>query len=167
MDGESAGAQADHRILDELDRGRDRIKLFVGARRPQEIEIDEIRRNPPPRPSDGPLRHSESFQKRTRVPFMDDPRRKWDTVYGVAEYVFGTVPNEFLAQVASLQLRAVEQRESLVYRLKLEESHNRIVTNAAPPSRSVAPYTDATDGPIEATGMPAAISSVYFRNRAA
>jgi len=38
---------------------------------------------------------------------------------------------EFLAQVASLQLRAVEQRESLVYRLKLEESHNRIVTNAA------------------------------------
>lgn len=38
---------------------------------------------------------------------------------------------EFLAQAASLQLRAVEQKESLEYRLRLEEMHNRVVANAA------------------------------------
>lgn len=38
---------------------------------------------------------------------------------------------EFVAQVASLQLRAVEQRESLAYRLRLEETHNRLVGQAA------------------------------------
>lgn len=31
---------------------------------------------------------------------MDDPRRKWDTVYAAAGHVFGTEPNDFLAQVA-------------------------------------------------------------------
>jgi two-component system, chemotaxis family, sensor kinase Cph1 len=38
---------------------------------------------------------------------------------------------EFVAQVASLQVRAVEQRESLAYRLQLEEVHNRLVGQAA------------------------------------
>ncbi len=38
---------------------------------------------------------------------------------------------EFVAQVASLQLRAVEQRESLAYRLQLEETHNRLVGQVA------------------------------------
>jgi two-component system, chemotaxis family, sensor kinase Cph1 len=38
---------------------------------------------------------------------------------------------ELVAQVASLQLRAVEQRESLAYRLRLEEVHNRLVAEAA------------------------------------
>jgi SAM-dependent methyltransferase len=31
---------------------------------------------------------------------MDDPRQKWDTRYAAGEYVFGTEPNDFLAQVA-------------------------------------------------------------------
>jgi SAM-dependent methyltransferase len=31
---------------------------------------------------------------------MDDPRLKWDTRYAAGEYVFGTEPNDFLAQVA-------------------------------------------------------------------
>jgi SAM-dependent methyltransferase len=31
---------------------------------------------------------------------MDDPRSKWDTVYAAPEHVFGTEPNDFLAQVA-------------------------------------------------------------------
>ncbi|HLM68092.1 MAG TPA: class I SAM-dependent methyltransferase [Longimicrobium sp.] len=31
---------------------------------------------------------------------MDDPRRKWDTVYAAPGHVFGTEPNDFLAQVA-------------------------------------------------------------------
>lgn len=38
---------------------------------------------------------------------------------------------EFVAQVASLHVRAVEQRESLAYRLQLEEVHNRLVAQAA------------------------------------
>lgn len=38
---------------------------------------------------------------------------------------------EFVAQVAALQIRAVEQRESLTYRLRLEEVHNRLVGEAA------------------------------------
>lgn len=38
---------------------------------------------------------------------------------------------EFLAQAASLQLRAVEQKESQEYRMRLEEMHNRVVANAA------------------------------------
>lgn len=31
---------------------------------------------------------------------MDDPRHKWDTRYGDGDYVFGTEPNDFLAEVA-------------------------------------------------------------------
>ena len=37
---------------------------------------------------------------------------------------------EFLAQVASLQLRGAEQRETLVYRLKLEGVHNQLIAKA-------------------------------------
>ncbi len=38
---------------------------------------------------------------------------------------------EFLAQVVSLQLKSVEQREQLAYRLKLEEVHQKLVSKAA------------------------------------
>jgi two-component system, chemotaxis family, sensor kinase Cph1 len=38
---------------------------------------------------------------------------------------------EFLAQVTSLQLRSAVQRETLHYRLRLEEVHNRIIAQAA------------------------------------
>ncbi len=38
---------------------------------------------------------------------------------------------EFLAQVASLQLKSAEQREQLVYRLKLEGVHQQLVAKAA------------------------------------
>ncbi len=38
---------------------------------------------------------------------------------------------EFLAQVVSLQLKSVEQREQLVYRLKLEGVHQQLVAKAA------------------------------------
>jgi SAM-dependent methyltransferase len=39
-------------------------------------------------------------QPRPGPPPLDDPRRKWDTRYAAGEYVFGTEPNDFLAQVA-------------------------------------------------------------------
>jgi chemotaxis family two-component system sensor kinase Cph1 len=50
---------------------------------------------------------------------------------------------EFMAQVASLHLRAVEQRESLGYRLKIEEVHNRVITNAAQDA-DLGPLTSAS-----------------------
>jgi chemotaxis family two-component system sensor kinase Cph1 len=62
---------------------------------------------------------------------------------------------EFLAQVASLQLRSVEQRESFEYRLRIEEVQNRVITNASQES-SLVPLTDSTPNlldPMDATGV--------------
>lgn len=69
---------------------------------------------------------------------------------------------EFLAQVASLQLRSVEQRESFEYRLKIEEVQNRVITNASQES-SLIPLTDSTPNlldPMDATGV-----AVFHGNR--
>ncbi|GAA5118973.1 GAF domain-containing protein [Luteolibacter yonseiensis] len=62
---------------------------------------------------------------------------------------------EFLAQVTSLQLRSVEQRESFEYRLRIEEIQNRVITNASQES-SLVPLTDSTPNlldPMDAAGV--------------
>lgn len=69
---------------------------------------------------------------------------------------------EFLAQVSSLQLRSVEQRESFEYRLRIEEVQNRVITNASQES-SLVPLTDSTPNlldPMDASG-----AAVYHDNR--
>jgi chemotaxis family two-component system sensor kinase Cph1 len=72
---------------------------------------------------------------------------------------------EFLAQVASLQLRAVEQRESFEYRLRIEEVQNRVITNASQQS-SLIPLTDSTPNlldPMDATGVAVFHGSRWWR----
>lgn len=62
---------------------------------------------------------------------------------------------EFMAQVASLHLRAAEQRESLGYRIRIEEVHNRVVTNAAQDA-DLSPLTTASPNlldTMDATGV--------------
>lgn len=56
---------------------------------------------------------------------------------------------EFLAQVASLQLRSVEQRESFEYRLRIEELQNRVITVASQES-SLVPLTEASPNILDA-----------------
>ncbi len=69
---------------------------------------------------------------------------------------------EFVAQVASLQLRAVEQRESLAYRLQLEEVHNQLVGHAAHDA-GLASLTLGTPDLLAA--MHATGASVFHSNR--
>lgn len=69
---------------------------------------------------------------------------------------------EFVAQVASLQLRAVEQRESLAYRLRLEESHNRLVGQAAQDA-GLAPMTAGQPNLLDA--MDATGTAIFHSDR--
>jgi light-regulated signal transduction histidine kinase (bacteriophytochrome) len=69
---------------------------------------------------------------------------------------------EFVAQVASLQLRAVEQRESLAYRLRLEEVHNRLVGQAAQDA-GLASMTVGTPDLLDA--MDATGATVFHTDR--
>ncbi|WP_310571917.1 ATP-binding protein [Gemmatimonas sp.] len=69
---------------------------------------------------------------------------------------------EFVAQVASLQVRAVEQRESLAYRLQLEEAHNRMVAQAANAS-GLASMTVSTPGLLDA--MNATGAAIFHTER--
>lgn len=62
---------------------------------------------------------------------------------------------EFLAQVVSLQLRSVEQRESAEHRNRIEDLHNRIIANAAQDS-GLGPLTTASPNlldPTDASGV--------------
>lgn len=71
---------------------------------------------------------------------------------------------EFLAQVASLQLRSVEQRESFEYRIKIEELQNRIITNASHES-SLVPLTEGSPNildAMDATGAAIFHSGEWF-----
>lgn len=69
---------------------------------------------------------------------------------------------EFVAQVASLQLRAVEQRESLAYRLRLEETHNRLVGQAAQDA-GLAPMTVSKPDLLDA--MDATGATIFHTDR--
>ena len=69
---------------------------------------------------------------------------------------------EFVAQVASLQLRAVEQRESLAYRLRLEETHNRLVGQAAQDA-GLAPMTVGKPDLLDA--MDATGAAIFHSDR--
>ena len=69
---------------------------------------------------------------------------------------------EFVAQVASLQLRAVEQRESLAYRLRLEETHNRLVGQAAQEA-GLAPMTVGKPDLLDA--MDATGAAIFHSDR--
>lgn len=69
---------------------------------------------------------------------------------------------EFVGQVASLQLRAVEQRESLAYRLRLEEVHNRLVGQAAQDA-GLASLTVGTPNLLDA--MDATGATVFHADR--
>ena len=69
---------------------------------------------------------------------------------------------EFVAQVASLQLRAVEQRESLAYRLRLEETHNRLVGQAAQDA-GLAPMTVGKPDLLDA--MDATGATIFHSDR--
>ncbi len=69
---------------------------------------------------------------------------------------------EFVAQVASLQLRAVEQRESLAYRLRLEETHNRLVGQAALDA-GLAPMTMGKPDLLDA--MDASGAAIFHSDR--
>ncbi len=69
---------------------------------------------------------------------------------------------EFVAQVASLQLRAVEQRESLAYRLRLEETHNRLVGQAAQ-AAGLAPMTAGQPNLLD--GMDATGAAIFHGDR--
>ena len=69
---------------------------------------------------------------------------------------------EFVAQVASLQVRAVEQRESLAYRLRLEEAHNRLVGQAAQEA-GLASMTMGTPDLLDA--MDATGAAVFHSDR--
>lgn len=69
---------------------------------------------------------------------------------------------EFVAQVASLQLRTVEQRESLAYRLRLEETHNRLVGQAAQDA-GLAPLTVSKPDLLDA--MDATGATIFHSDR--
>jgi chemotaxis family two-component system sensor kinase Cph1 len=69
---------------------------------------------------------------------------------------------EFVAQVASLQVRSVEQRESLAYRLKLEETHNRLVSRAAQDT-GLAPMTVSKPDLLDA--MDATGATIFHSDR--
>lgn len=69
---------------------------------------------------------------------------------------------EFLAQVASLQLRAAEQREHLAYRLRIEEVHNRLVADAV----RAGGVESMLDGqPALLDGLAAGGVALYHRDR--
>jgi two-component system, chemotaxis family, sensor kinase Cph1 len=69
---------------------------------------------------------------------------------------------ELLAQVASLQLKAAEQREHLDYRMRLEEVHNSLVTQAAQEGGLAA----MVDGrPALLDGLAAGGAALYHRDR--
>jgi two-component system, chemotaxis family, sensor kinase Cph1 len=69
---------------------------------------------------------------------------------------------EFVAQVASLQLRAIDQRESLAYRLRLEETHNRLVGQAAQDA-GLAPMTVGKPDLLDA--MDATGATIFHSDR--
>ena len=69
---------------------------------------------------------------------------------------------EFLAQVASLQLRGAEQRETLVYRLKLEGVHNQLIAKAAQ-DLGLAPMAEGTPNLLD--GMDAGGAALYHAKR--
>ncbi len=69
---------------------------------------------------------------------------------------------EFLAQVASLQLRGAEQRESLVYRLKIDGVHNQVIAQAA---RDVGLMTMTEGTPNLLDGMDAGGAALYHADR--
>ena len=69
---------------------------------------------------------------------------------------------EFLAQVASLQLRGAEQRENLVYRLKLEGVHNQLIAKAAQ-EVGLAAMTEGTPNLLD--GMDAGGAALYHAKR--
>lgn len=69
---------------------------------------------------------------------------------------------EFMAQVASLHLRAAEHRDSLGYRLKIEEVHNRIITNAAQDA-DLGPLTTASPNLLDT--MDASGVAVFHGDR--
>jgi two-component system, chemotaxis family, sensor kinase Cph1 len=69
---------------------------------------------------------------------------------------------EFLTQVASLQLRGAEQRESLVYRLKLEGVHNQLIAKAAQ-DVSLVSMTEGTPNLLD--GIDAGGAALYHAKR--
>ena len=69
---------------------------------------------------------------------------------------------EFLAQVVSLQLRAAEDREQLVYRLKLEAVHGQLVTQAAEEG-GLSAMTDGAPTLLDA--MEAGGAAIFHRDR--
>ena len=69
---------------------------------------------------------------------------------------------EFLAQVVSLQHQAAEDREQLVYRLKLDGTHQQLVAQAA----QDAGLATMTDGrPTLLDGIAAGGAAIYHHNR--
>ena len=69
---------------------------------------------------------------------------------------------EFLAQVVSLQHQAAEDREHLVYRLKLDGTHQQLVAQAAQEG-GLATMTD--NQPTLLDGITASGAAVYHHNR--
>ena len=69
---------------------------------------------------------------------------------------------EFLAQVGSLQLQAVEDRENAAYRIKLEEVNQQLVTMAAQEG-GLASITDGQPSLLSA--MHASGAALYHRDR--
>ena len=68
---------------------------------------------------------------------------------------------EFLAQVVSLQYQAAEEREHLVYRLKLDGTHQQLVAKAA--QNGLAILTDGQPNLLD--GMAAGGAALYHLNR--
>jgi two-component system, chemotaxis family, sensor kinase Cph1 len=82
---------------------------------------------------------------------------------GPAQITFGVrAACEFLAQVVSLQYKAAEDREHLVYRLNLEGVHGQLVAAAAQEG-GLAAMTDGT--PNLLNGMDASGAAIYHRDR--
>jgi len=69
---------------------------------------------------------------------------------------------EFLAQVVSLQHQAAEEREHLVYRLKLDGTHQQLVAQAAQDG-GLATMTDGR--PTLLDGLAAGGAAIYHHNR--
>ncbi len=69
---------------------------------------------------------------------------------------------EFLAQVASLQYQAAEDREHLIYRLKLDGTHQQLVAQAARED-GLSALTEGTPSLID--GINAGGAALYHRDR--
>ncbi len=69
---------------------------------------------------------------------------------------------EFLAQIASLQLNVAEEREHMIYRLRLESVHNDLVAQAAQED-GFARLLDGRPGMLE--GLKAGGGALYHRGR--